>query len=71
MPDKPLTLVIPEPEVGGDCSSGCPVYVWSPSGDDTCGAKLHVKIDHSKYPHPGPECPQYKGDLNARQRPRN
>ncbi len=72
MPDKPLTIQIPEPDRNGDCSSACPLRSaeYEQDGETGFGGTLiqtncsgDLERSGSKVPfiRPGPKCPQYQG----------
>jgi hypothetical protein len=70
MPDKQLTLKIPEP-VNGKCSTECPCYrdaVYEPDRanvgrepDCTAGLNNPAALLYDVL-EPGEECPQFQGD---------
>ena len=62
MPEKCLTIKIPEPDEGGRCAYKCLLY------DARCGiCKGGIGTAGPRGTKPGPVCPQFQGDHHARQ----
>jgi hypothetical protein len=59
MPNKDLTISIPEP-VDGECNNTCPLYRYSMWGS-SCSMGLDIRSNASTYSIlPGKNCPQYQ-----------
>ena len=69
MPAKPLTIMIPEPDLYDGqlvCSSDCPMkYYYNDDGREYCAAGLYgdKRVGRDGAPTPGERCPQYKGEV--------
>jgi hypothetical protein len=60
MPNKPLTIMIPEPGYDGRCNSRCPLLYGDPDSGNICVLGLGRGHTSWKNPFPSKGCPQLK-----------
>ena len=60
MPNKDLTISIPEPDSNGSCSTKCPLYICD-EWEESCNMGLAIRPNANTYSiSPGKNCPQYQ-----------